>query len=941
MAEQNKKKKNTPRQDWDPHWVIGIAYKVWKVIFVALKVIAGAAATVLLIGVVCAFVFVGIVGDYLQEDILPMADMDMEDYDHEQNSNLYYLDENGQIQVYQQVFAETSSQWAAYEDIPEDLINAAVAIEDHRFNEHQGVDWITTVKACARMFFGDDSVGGSSITQQLIKNILLADDETADDVTVQRKVLEIFRAVQLERRYDKETIMEMYLNVIYLGQGCRGVRSAASTYFGKELEMLTTAECASLISITNNPSLFDPYGEEFMYKPAGEDEGRLMTGKERNRNRQLIVLGAMKEYEMLTQEEYQAAVAQEMVFKSGIEDGDRMTFCPNESCQHKDIRSNFKLDGETYYCPECNTLTPVTKNESQDNYSWFTDTVLEDVARALAEQNEMTWNESTQSLVMQQIQRGGYHIFTTLDLKVQNQMDAIYTNLDEIPDARSGQQLQSAGVVIDNRTGDIVALCGGVGEKEGFDDWNRATDAKLQSGSSIKPLSVYAPAFELGAITPASVVKDLPLTYTNGAYPLNDNREYHYARTIFSGVTSSVNAMAAQTLMLIGEQYSYEFSTQKFGLSSLVEQYVDDTGYVHSDIGVGPLAMGAQTWGVRVRDMANAFATFANDGIYRKARTFTKVYDSDGNLVLDNTQKTEQILSKKTVDYMNYCLVSATQSGTGYNADMSWSSGITTAGKTGTTGDSKDRWYCGFTGYYTMAVWCGFDTPEVIYGISGNPAAQLFKKVLEPLHKGKENVSLYDKDALVGISVCLDSGKLATDACKQDIRTTTVALNRVSSAGIYSEDIPSAACDKHVLVDYCTTGGGVATEYCKEFAKVDKEVKIEKKSLVKLTKAKLDEILQAGQYNLDSAYLRDEYVYFVNDEGKDAEFHGFAGDINKGIVAPYKVCTAHTQEAWNQQQTQDPTAPTVPGTQTTPNTPTTPAAPNGTSAVKPDDGAVG
>ncbi len=912
----DKRKKQEPRQDWNPHWGLSTAAKIWKILFAIFKVAVGAAATVLLIAVVCGFVFAGILGDYLQDDILPMADMDMEGYDHEQNSYLYYVDSEGRIQIYQQVFAETSSQWASYDEIPENLINAAIAIEDHRYNEHQGVDWITTVKACARMFFGDDSVGGSSITQQLIKNIRLTDDETADDVTVQRKVMEIFQAIQLEKRYDKKTIMEMYLNVIYLGQGCRGVRSAAAAYFGKELEMLTTAECASLISITNNPSLFDPYGDTFLYKPAGSDVPRMMSGKERNRNRQLVVLESMLAYGMISQEEFNAAVAQEMVFKGGIAPEDRMTKCPNTECANKDVLSAFILENDKYLCPKCGTVTPVTKNVSQDNYSWFTDTVLEDVARALAEQDGAAWNEANKTLYMQQIQRSGYHIYTTLDMKVQNQLDKIYTNLDEIPDARSGQQLQSAMVIIDNRSGDIVALCGGVGEKEGFDNWNRATDARLQSGSSIKPLTVYAPAFEIGAITPATVMTDLPLTYSIGAYPLNDNREYHYARTIYAGVTSSVNAIAAHTLSAIGEQYSFDFAKEKFGLTSLEESYVDEDGEHHSDIGVGPLAMGAQYWGVRVRDMANAFATFSNMGVYRSARTFTKVYDSDGNLILDNTQKTEQILSDKTATYMNYCLVNATQSGTGYNADMSWSSGITTAGKTGTTGDSKDRWYCGFTGYYTAAVWCGFDTPEEIYGVSGNPAARLFKKVLEPLHSGKSNKSLYDRSKLTGISVCLDSGKLATDACKIDVRNGLAEDgNRVASAGIYYEDIPSGACTKHVEVEYCTTGGGVATEYCKEFAKVDTKVKVEKKSLVKLTRDEMEEIMKAASYNLDKTYYRDDYVYLINKDGSDGIYHGFSNKVNENVTAPYKVCPEHTKEAWEKYQaenTPEPSEPDVP-----------------------------
>lgn len=871
---------------------IAATRRVLRGVWAVAKVALGAALTVLMILVICGFSFVGVLGDYLQEDILPASDMDMEDYDYELNSYLYYVDEAGEIQVYQQVFADTSSQWANYEDIPKDLINAAIAIEDHRFNEHQGVDWITTVKACARMFFGDDSVGGSSITQQLIKNMLLQEDKTADDVTVRRKVMEIFRAVQMEKRYDKETIMESYLNCIWLGQGCRGVRSAAATYFGKEVEKLTTAECASLISITNSPTYYDPY-QNF----------------ENNKERKEDVLWTMKEYGYLSQEEYDAAIAQELVLKSGIDDEDRLIQCPNQDCAHKDVRKNFvQAENGNFHCPVCNTLTPVVKNASQDMYSWYTETVLEDVARDMIERDGLVWNENTRDMYLQRIQRGGYHIYTCLDKTVQDQVDKIYTNLDNIPNTRGGQQLQSGMVVIDNRTGDIVALAGGVGEKEYFDAWNRACDARVQSGSSIKPLAIYAPAFESGAITPASVIKDLPLNYNDGAWPRNDTYSYSYSRTIYSGVTSSVNAVAANTLDLIGTNYSYEFCKEKFGLSTLVESYVDDWGVEHSDKDFAPLAMGAQTWGVTVRDMATAFGTFANKGVYRDSRTYSKVYDSDGELILDNTQKSEEILSQKTVDYMNYCLVNATQSGTGYEADMSWSSGITTAGKTGTTSSSKDRWYCGFTGYYTAAVWSGFDTPEVIYttGSVNNPSAYLFKKVMEPLHSGKSNKALYNSGKLVGVTVCLDSGKLATDACKNDIRTEG-SFTRVASAGVYPEDIPQEYCDKHVTVEYCS-GGGVATQYCTNFAAVDPNVKLSQKGLVKMTQQDLAEILQAKPYNLGSQYFRDDYVCAVDSDGSDKKWNGFSGGVsNDG--SPYLVCQEHTQEKWEAYQSQNPVTP--------------------------------
>ncbi|MBQ3529095.1 MAG: transglycosylase domain-containing protein [Oscillospiraceae bacterium] len=870
----DKDKKKLPRQDWRPHWSLESLQKAGKIALSVLQVAGGALVTVLLIGIVCGFVFVGILGDYLQEDILPMAGMEIDDVEMEKNSSMYYVDENGDIQVYQQIFASTTSKWADLEDIPKDMVHAAVSIEDHRFYTHQGVDWVTTIKACARMFFGDDSVGGSSITQQLIKNLLLFEDDTADDVTVQRKVLEIFRAIQLEKRYHKDTIMEMYLNCIYLGQGCRGVRSAAETYFGKELEMLTTAECASIISITNSPTYYDPYQN-------------FDNNKERKEN----VLWAMREYGWLDDAQYQEAISQELVLKYGVDDADRLATCNNEACGYRGTVSTYKQEGSVYYCPECNTQTSVKKDNSKAVYSYFGDTVLEDVAKALAKQANFQWNDMTREMMMQQIQKAGYHIYTTLDKRVQDQVDKIYTNLDEIPDTRGGQQAQSAMVIIDSRSGDIVAMVGGVGEKTEHDAWNRATDSRRQSGSSIKPISVYAPAFESGAITPATVIKDLPQSYSDkGPYPLNDTRSYSYARTIFRGIVRSVNAVAANTLEKAGEKYGYDFAVDKFRISTLVEKYEAADGEIKSDVGVGPLALGAQTIGVTVRDMASAFATFANDGMYRKGRTFTKVYDSKGNLILDNVQESEQILSQKTVDYTNYCLTVATKEGTGTEANLFNAYGITTAGKTGTSGDSKDKWYCGFTGYYTAAVWFGFDDPETLRCVSvSNPAAVLFRKVMGPIHSGKSDILLHS-NRLQSVEVCLSSGKLATDACRADIRNVAPLSSdfvSTSTSVVYPEDMPTETCDKHVALDYCS-GGGVATDACRHAGAT-----ITKRGLVKMTQSEINEILKASPYNLIKDYTRDDYVYYLNADGSDGWFRGVRNNLSQSIKAPYKVCPKH------------------------------------------------
>ena len=865
--EKKVKKQKALRQNWKPNFLLRILYAAWRVAFGAFKIAVGAVGTVLMIGVMCAFVFAGVLGDYLQDDILPMADIDISNYDLEQNSYLYYVDSNGQIQKYQDIFAATSSSWASIEDIPEDMIHAAVAIEDHRFFEHQGVDWVTTIKACARMFFGDSSVGGSSITQQLIKNVLLTEDAGADDVTVQRKVLEIFRAVQVEKRYDKDEILELYLNFIYLGQGCRGVRSAAETYYGKEVECLTPAECASIIGITNSPTFYDPY-----------------QNPDNNEKRKENILWAMNKYGWLTDEEYDEALAQELVLKNGIDLEDSMAYCKNKECNYKGIVSTLIHDGK-YYCPNCSSVVPVVEDNSQDIYSWFTDTVLEDVGKALAEKNGMTWNSATKELMMQQIKSAGYHIYTTIDVDVQKQVDKIYTDLKQIPDTRGGQQLQSAIVVIDNTTGDIVAMAGGVGKKTGFDEWNRATDAQLQSGSSIKPISIYAPGFEQGTISPASVIKDLPLNYDSGAWPRNDNFKYAYSSTIYSGVTRSVNAVAAHTLDKIGVNYGYDFAKNKFGISTLIDEYVDANGTVHSDNAFAPLAMGAQTWGVHVRDMAGAYATFAGNGVRRQERTFTKVYDSDGNLVIDNVQKQEQILSEKSVNYMNYCLVNATNNGTGTEAKIS---GMQVAGKTGSTSAFKDRWYCGFTGYYTAAVWTGFDTPEVIRPTTcNNPAAVLFRRVMKPLHSDLKNKKLYDTSGMVSVSVCLDSGLRATGACGKDVR----GISRVASALCYPEDAPSGSCNKHVTVTLCSSGGK-PTEWCKKFAGVDPTVKIGSMSYVQLTKAEYNAAAKAVGSGLSKAYISKTSIK----SGEDGE------------------CKEHTKEAWETYLASQTTAP--PATET-------------------------
>ena len=882
MSEEKKKRRvRKPRQEWDPHWLLKLCYTALSAAWSLVKIAIGAAATVLLIVLISGTVFVGILGNYLQDDILTeAANWSLEDYDLERTSFIYYVDNNGDIQQLQQIYTTTDRQWASLDEIPQALVDAAVAIEDKRFYEHQGVDWITTVKAWLHMFFGgDDRCGGSTITQQLVKTIT-----QEKSVTVQRKVMEIFRAQLFEREYDKDLIMEYYLNRIYLGRGCYGVKSAAAEYFGKELQSLSPAECASLISITNNPSLFNPYSES-VYKYKGEER----DGAGRNRYRQLNVLNEMYNQGYLSDEEYEEAVSQEMVFKEGIAPQDRWTVCENEACGYEGTRNNFSGSGDAWYCPLCGSLTSVNTSASQYIYSWFVDAVIIDFASYLAEQDGKSWDkldDIAREVYLDRIQKGGYHIYTTLDMDVQNQVDTIYTDLSNMPKTNSQQQLQSAIVVIDNRSGDVVALSGGVGEKNTFLGYHRATQAKLQTGSSQKPISVYAPAFESGKVSPATVFKDLPVSYADGYWPKNDNRKYQYARTVYQGIVSSVNTISVRTLDAIGAEYGYSFAKYNFGQESLIESY--DAGYeMKSDIGQAPLALGALTLGSTVQEMSAAYATFANDGTWREPRLYTKIYNSDGELVVDNTQDSRKILSTKTVNYMNYCLYNAANHGTGGSAIFQ---GQTIAGKTGTTSSNRDRWFCGYTSHYTAAVWVGYDQPEQIYVNVANPAALLWKKVMQPIHDGLPRKALYDTGAFRSIAVCLDSGKLATNACKQDCRGVD---SRVVYVNVYNEDVPTETCDKHTLVEYCVTGGGVVNEYCGMFP----DVTIESRALVKMTQGEVQEIRGAANVGLTDTYLNDGYVYYL-----DGAWHGFKGNANLTTDLPYLLCPKHNAASWHQHQ---------------------------------------
>ncbi len=700
--------------------------------------------TMVLVLFLTTLIFACLFALYVKNNLSAQVDS-IDGFTLDQTSVIYYEDpKTGQDVVLRKLYGGANRTWVKYEDIPKNLIHACIAIEDKRFEDHQGVDWVTTLKACVKMFLGRGEAGGSTITQQLVKNIT-----GRDEVTVRRKLVEIFSALELEKKYTKKQIMELYLNVIALGENCEGVESASQVYFGKSVSELDLAECAALIGITNNPSIYDPY-----------------INADKNKERQVIILDQMLEQKYITQEQHDTAVAEELVLHnaSGEASGD------------------------------------------EDYYSYFEDQVINDVVRDLSEKTGYD-----QTIVRKMLMTGGYKIYSTLNPDVQAAVEEVYQNLDNIPNTASSQQLQSGIVIIDNKTGDVVAVAGGVGEKQGSLILNRATQSYLSPGSTIKPVSVYAPALELGLITPATVMDDTPYSFTDARHwPKNSDSIYRGLMNINEAVGLSINTIPVKLVAQMTPEYSFEFAKEKMGLSTLVSSYVNAAGDTFSDVDLAPLAMGGLTKGVTVKAMAQAYATFANEGVYREARTYTKVVDSDGKVVLDNTQQSHVAMKDMTAWYITYMLENTVESGTGTAAQIA---NMTVAGKTGTTTSDFDRWFAGYTPYYTGVVWCGYDDPEevVLTDSSTNPAIVLWQKVMEQVHDGLPNKEFNKPTNVVECTVCRDSGLLMTDACREDPRGSRAVTVELS---LY--DVPTQNCDVHKEVEICGASGHVVNEYCKQ-----------------------------------------------------------------------------------------------------------------------------
>ena len=709
----NHKSKEEKKKFSEKHPKLAVALKIILLLIVAIVVIAT--------GVVVGMLYGGWGDDFkITKEELVIG-----------SSNSVVLDSAGNKLA--ELSGDENRKIIRLEEMPKNLINAYVAIEDERFYDHSGVDFKRTAAAIFQYIIngGKSSFGGSTITQQVVKNIT-EDDERSGIEGILRKVKEWAKAYQIERMLSKDEILELYLNIIFVGGNNNlGVEVGAEYYFNKSASELDLAECAFLAGINNSPNSYNPYGEN--------------DNSEKIKNRTKTVLNKMLELGMIEQAEYDEA-------------------------------SNKVNEGLTF--EKAQTTGTV--------YSYHTDATIAQVIEDVAKEKEIST-----SLASTYVYSSGLTIYSTQDTELQSKMDEVmvqkssdYTRKSKKVD---GATSQAAMVIIDNATGYVVGVEGGLGEKTESRGLNRATQSTRQTGSSIKPLTSLVPGINEGIITAATIYND-NATQFQGNYEPKDYNAFKGLISIRSAVTTSQNIPFVKVVTELTPSKSTDY-LQKMGVTT-----------VEKDRNVlAALSIGGFTDGITPLEMAGAYATIANNGVYRRPMFYTKVTDTDGNVVLEGKQNSEQVISEQAAYVIKDILKSVVQSGTATYCKIS---GIDVAAKTGTTNSNYDKWLCGFTNYYTAATWYGFDQNEEVTG-STNVAGRIWDAVMTSVHSGKESSTFNQPSGIVTETICRTSGKKATSKCSDTYQEIFVE-------GTVPED-----CDAHSSsARVCTETGMLANEYC-------------------------------------------------------------------------------------------------------------------------------
>ena len=716
------------------------------------------------------------------------------------NGNSVLYDSEGKVLA--ELSGDENRKIIKLDDMSTYLPKAYVAIEDERFYEHNGVDFKRTTAAIGTFILhkGSSSYGGSTITQQLVKNMTKA-NEKSGMAGVSRKIKEWAKAMKIEKMLSKQQILELYLNVIFVGDKNYGVEVGAQYYFNKSAKDLSLAQCAFMAGINNRPNYYNPYDSKKQY---GKDQ----TKTDEINNRTKTVLKKMLETGAINQEEYDKA--------------------------YKEVEKGFKFK---------------QGHKNSMIYSYHTDATIAQVIKDLMEQKG--WSQDYASTY---VYGGGLKIYSTQNTKVQEKIEKVqYENAGKVAkmffeangeyqdiiakimqedfskyhDSPSGLQelldeykkgkytqeefvkmiseqkedrtkkdkgatSQSAMVVIDNETGYAVGVVGGLGEKTESRGLNRATQSKRQTGSSMKPIADLAPGINEGLINPSTMYEDYKTEFENGKYTPKDYDGFDgRAVSIREATMRSKNIPFVKVMAEVTPTVSRNY-LQKMGVTSLTER----------DLGLS-MAIGGLDEGISPLEMAGAYSTISNDGVYRTPLLYTKIVDNSGNIVLEPKQENTEVFSKQTAYIIKDLLVSVVKGSRG-TASYCAISGIDVAAKTGTTNSNNDKWLCGFTNYYTAATWYGYDKKEEVTG-AANPAGKIWAAVMKSLHTDKKKSRFSEPDGIVTMSVCDKTGLKATGKCSSTHKEIFVKGHE-----------PDSCDESGSSVEICEETGDIATEYCPE-----------------------------------------------------------------------------------------------------------------------------
>lgn len=725
----NKKLKNNKKKKMNPK--LKMFLKILLILFLLICVVGA--------GIIAA-VFFGFFGDEFEitkEELTAGS------------SNTIVLDsENKEIA---NLNVEEKRKTISLSEMPDYLPKAYIAIEDKRFYSHSGVDVKRTAGAILGAVTGNSSYGGSSITQQLVKNIT-NDKQRSGIAGVTRKLKEWSKAIQIERMISKDQILELYLNIIFVGgPELHGVELGSLYYFNKNAKDLDLAECAFLAGINNRPNSYNPYDDSLDQ----EKVAKLI------KDRTLTVLSEMKKQGLITNEDdYNAAVAK--------------------------VEAGLKFEKGN------------TGGESQ--YSYHTKAAREQIIEQVMEEKGLS-----RKFAEKYVDGSGLTIYTTQNSSIQARVEEEFAKEKYQIKGREKNEdgtfkndhTQAAMVIIDNSTSQVVAVGGELGNNLAT-GLNRATDAVRQTGSAMKPIADIAPGLQEKVITAATMYDD-KTTVFGGNYQPNDwTTKYQGVMNIRQCIKVSQNIPMVKIMMELTPKKSIEY-LKKMGITTLDDE---------KDLS-GALAIGGLSRGITPLEMAGAYAMIANDGVYTTPTFYTKVVDSNGNTVLTPSQQKTRVISEQNA-YITRSIVQepVTSGGT---ASFCKISGMDTCAKTGSTDKYKDRWLCGMTPYYTAACWWGFDTPETltyangsVYSVDGrNPAGQIWSQVMKDIHKNLPNKTFNTPTTgLTQAQVCRSTGCLATNTCTDTYRETFT-----------TDNLPSK-CEGHGIQKICQVSGKVANEYC-------------------------------------------------------------------------------------------------------------------------------